>query len=971
MTDFDSLNKEQKEACFHTEGPVLILAGAGSGKTRVITHRIAWLMEQGVNPWNILAITFTNKAAGEMRERVDRLVGFGSESIWISTFHSMCVRILRRYINLIGYETGFTIYDTDDQKTLMKQILKQLAINPKDLREKTVLSAISSAKNQLETPMKYRETHTITFEEREIGECYEQYQAQLHKNNALDFDDLLMKTVELFTTHPEVLENYQNRFLYVHVDEYQDTNRAQFELIRLLTEKSRNLCVVGDDDQSIYKFRGADIRNILNFEKVFPDAFVVKLEQNYRSTQNILDAANAVIHNNANRKEKLLWTSQGAGAKIHFRQLDSAMEEAEYIADDVRDRMDSNPALKYRDFAVLYRTNAQARVLEERFVMDSIPYNVVGGTNFYARREIKDLLAYLGTIDNGADDIAVRRILNVPKRGIGATTQERIAEYAAGRNISFFQAMEETGQIVTIAKGTAAKILPFVELIHTFRNYAREHAADSSLVSDLLKKVIADSGYADMLRNSEEEDAEDRLSNIDELVTKAVTYEQQAVEEPATLSGFLEEVALVADIDNVGEDDNRVLLMTLHSAKGLEFPVVYMAGMEDGVFPGEMTITSGNEEEMEEERRLAYVGITRAKSDLTLTCAKSRMLRGEIHYNPVSRFVREIPAELLDTALPAGSRWDYADDDADEYYDDYSGEYSGRDYGEYSRRGPGGSAGGYSRAEGRHGGSGSFGGRAGGRTFVTYGYSGKHPDHDPDHDPNLPGSDGRAALSSNSFDASGASRNPAEAHSWRHGRRELGAGAHESRLAGGTASGGTIGAPGDTVRVNPFRGDPVREDSSRENSPRENGILRSAAGETSDRSKAAAGTGAAPWETAPCFTTVNRGYTDSFDTGERKKTAAYSPDGRPKAVYRGNHTDSAHKPFIAKAKSLSGLKKGAQVQAEKPDYEVGDRVRHVKFGEGVVKEIEETPRDYKVTVVFDTYGQKVMYAAFAKLQKVL
>jgi|GEM_PF-5986 len=910
MSIYDSLNKEQQEACFHTEGPVLILAGAGSGKTRVITHRIAYLIEKGVNPWNILAITFTNKAAGEMRERVDRLVGCGSESIWVSTFHSMCVRILRRYIDLIGYKTGFTIYDTDDQKTLMKQVMKHQNIDPKQLRERTVLSAVSGAKNQLETPMQYREKHTFTFQERQIADCYEEYQSELHKNNALDFDDLLMKTVELFTSHAEVLQNYQNRFQYIHVDEYQDTNRAQFELIRQLSAGSRNLCVVGDDDQSIYKFRGADIRNILDFETVFPDAFVVRLEHNYRSTQNILDAANAVIHNNVNRKEKSLWTSQGAGARVHFHQLRDAMEEAEFIADDIRDRMDGQGSLSYRDFAVLYRTNAQARVLEERFVMDSIPYNVVGGTNFYARKEIKDLLAYLKTVDNGADDIAVRRILNVPKRGIGAATQDKVAEFAAAHGISFFEALERAGQVPTLSRSTAAKIMPFTELIHSLRKFREEKEGSDAAVSELLKKVIADTGYVELLKESDEEDADDRIGNIDELVTKAVSYEQSAAEEPATLSGFLEEVALIADIDSVGEDDNRVLLMTLHSAKGLEFPFVYMAGMEEGIFPGEMTIHSENAEEMEEERRLCYVGITRAKSELTLTCAKSRMLRGELHFNAVSRFVYEIPQTLLDGKLKKRNAW--ADDDWDE---------DGADDGDPFED------------------NGFYGGSGHGRTFVTYGYAGRQ--------------------------AGGNERSS----SYGARRRELGSGAGESHLAfsGGGQNGG--------LRLERFgagekfgTGNDGRQDDSCGVSA---GSVAGTAptghtggGRDSDRNswnrQRPNGTGS-----------IARSYADAYDTEERPRPAAYSADGRPKAVYRGTHTDDAHKPFIARTKSLAGLKKGSSFQMEKPSYEVGDRVRHVKFGEGVVEQIEETPRDYKVTVKFDTYGQKVMYAAFAKLEKVL
>ena len=471
MSIYDTLNREQQQAVCQTEGPVLILAGAGSGKTRVITHRIAYLMEEcEVNPWNILAITFTNKAAGEMRDRVDRLIGFGSESVWISTFHSMCVRILRRHIDLLGYQNTFTIYDTDDQKTVMKDICKRLRIDTKQLKERQILGAISSAKNELISPLRYREDHVGGWDYygRQIGDCYEEYQKVLKKNNALDFDDLLMKTVDLFHTHPEVLENYQNRFRYIMVDEYQDTNNAQFELVRLLAARYRNLCVVGDDDQSIYRFRGANINNILDFEKVYPEALVVRLEQNYRSTQNVLDAANAVISNNARRKQKKLWTDRGQGQQIHVRRFQTAYEEASYISEDIARAMSEDSRLKYSDFAILYRTNAQSRLLEDRLVLSGMPYNVVGGTNFYDRREIRDMLAYLKTVDNGSDDLAVRRILNVPRRGIGQTTMARVSEYALRHDISFFEALERASDIPAIGRA-AGKLKEFVELIHGFR----------------------------------------------------------------------------------------------------------------------------------------------------------------------------------------------------------------------------------------------------------------------------------------------------------------------------------------------------------------------------------------------------------------------------------------------------------------------------------------------------------------------
>ena len=796
MSIYDTLNTEQAEAVRHTEGPVLILAGAGSGKTRVITHRIAYLMDEcGVNPWNILAITFTNKAAGEMRERVDNLIGFGAESVWISTFHSMCVRILRRHIDLMGYDSSFTIYDTDDQKSLMKDVCKYLKIDTKDLKERAILSEISSAKNELITPLQYREENVgVSFRNKRIADAYEEYQKRLKKNNALDFDDLLMLTVELFHSHDEVLANYQNRFRYIMVDEYQDTNNAQFELVRLLADRNRNLCVVGDDDQSIYRFRGANIRNILDFEKVYPDALVVKLEQNYRSTQTVLDAANAVIGNNVKRKKKALWTDRGEGTKLHLKQFNTAREEAAFITDDIARKMRADRHLHYSDFAILHRTNAQARSLEERFVLDSIPYNVVGGTNFYDRREIRDMIAYLKTIDNGQDEIAVRRVLNVPRRGIGATTMARLSDYAVDRDVTFFAAMESCRNITSLGRSTA-KIESFVKLILSLREFAQEHR-----LSELLRQIIIQTEYEAYLRDLDDEDGEDRISNVDELVSKITDYEETA-EEP-TLSGFLEEVALVSDLDNTNESQDKVLLMTLHSAKGLEFPHVYITGMEDGIFPSAMALNSDDEEAEEEERRLAYVGITRAKDDLTLTCSRTRMLRGEVQYNPMSRFVAEIPEALFDSEVPSNR---YEDDhpfdrDYSDRGDRYGSSYGGSTYGSIS----------------------SYGGSA---------YSG-------------------------------------------------------SAYAGSKA-----------------------QDNGRTARP------------------------------------------------------------RLKAVYKKPSTDDAKKPYIAKAggKGLSSLSKGMPSAPSAPDYGPGDRVRHTKYGEGTVKAIEAGPRDYKVTVQFDEYGQKIMYAAFAKL----
>ncbi|WP_195936999.1 DNA helicase PcrA [Mediterraneibacter faecis] len=644
MSIYDKLNEPQREAVYHTDGPLLILAGAGSGKTRVLTHRIAYLIgERGVNPWNILAITFTNKAAEEMRQRVDNLVGFGAESVWVSTFHSACVRILRRFIDRLGYENHFTIYDTDDQKTLIKEVCRKVDVDTKVFKERSLLSAISSAKNEMILPDEFELNAGGDFAKMKIAKVYREYETQMRANNALDFDDLLVKTVQLLQTQPDVLESYQERFRYIMVDEYQDTNTVQFQLVSLLAGKYKNLCVVGDDDQSIYKFRGANIRNILDFEHEFPDAKVIKLEQNYRSTGNILNAANSVIANNRGRKEKSLWTENGEGELIRLRQFDTAFDEADFIGEDIKNAVRQGGS--YNDSAVLYRTNAQSRLLEEKFIAMNIPYKIVGGVNFYARREIKDLLAYLKTIDNGRDDVAVRRIINVPKRGIGLTTINRIQESATERGIGFYEALLAPELIAGVGR-SATKLDSFAALIEYFKTLAEEMN-----ITDLLQEVIEKTGYIESLENEDKEEAKTRKENIDELISKAATYEEscQDKDEKATLSGFLEEVALVADIDSLDEDQEYVVLMTLHSAKGLEFPRVYLAGMEDGLFPGYMSINAGDREELEEERRLCYVGITRAEQELTLTSARRRMVHGETQYNPMSRFVKEIPRELLDT----------------------------------------------------------------------------------------------------------------------------------------------------------------------------------------------------------------------------------------------------------------------------------------------------------------------------------
>ena len=640
MSDPGTLNKEQQEAVQCTEGPLLILAGAGSGKTRVLTYRIAHLIEDcGVNPWNILAITFTNKAAGEMRERVDRIVGYGSESVWVSTFHSACVRILRRYIDRLGYDTNFTIYDTEDQKTVMKDVCRRLELDPKLYKERAVLSVISNAKNEYISPNEFQLQARGDFRMEKMAQAYLEYQKELKKNNALDFDDLLVKTVELFQSCPDVLESYQERFRYIMVDEYQDTNTVQFKLISILAKKYHNLCVVGDDDQSIYKFRGANIKNILDFEEVFSDAKVVKLEQNYRSTKHILDTANAVIAHNRGRKEKALWTENGEGEPVFFQQFQTGYDEAEYVAGEIRKKVRNGEA-EYKDFAVLYRTNAQSRLFEEKFLYANIPYKLIGGVNFYSRKEIKDILAYLKTIDNGKDDLAVRRIINVPKRGIGNVSLNKVQNYAEDMGMSFFEALEDAEHVPGLGRA-AIKIQPFVTLIHELRL----RLADMSL-EELIEEILDRTGYSQELKDEDTDEAKARLENIDEFISKAVSYEEG--EEHPTLSGFLEEVALVADIDSLEESDNRVLLMTLHSAKGLEFPYVFLAGMEDGLFPSYMSIAADNPtEEIEEERRLCYVGITRAMKELTLTCARVRMIRGENQYNNISRFIREIPPELL------------------------------------------------------------------------------------------------------------------------------------------------------------------------------------------------------------------------------------------------------------------------------------------------------------------------------------
>ena len=643
MSIYDTLNNEQREAVFCTEGPLLMLAGAGSGKTRSLTHRIAYLIEEkGVAPWNILAITFTNKAAQEMRERVDALVGYGSEDIWISTFHATCSRILRRHIDLLGYDRNFTIYDASDQKSLMKEVLKEMKIDTKQFPERSVMSEISSAKNEYKSPLDYRNEYGSNFRNQRIADIYEHYQKRLKENNALDFDDLLVKMVDLFQTNPDVLEHYQDRFQYIMVDEYQDTNTVQFLLVSLLAKKYRNLCVVGDDDQSIYKFRGANIYNILNFEKVFPDAQVIRLEQNYRSTQNILNAANGVIANNKGRKEKKLWTENQKGELVHFKQYDTEYDEADGVVSRIN--FLAMRGVQYKDMAILYRTNAQSRIFEEKLKQKNIPYAIVRGISFYDRKEIKDLMSYLKVVDSGMDDLSVKRIINVPKRGIGQTTINRLQEFAILNQMSFLDAVFNADEIPEVARALA-KLHKFADMIEEFREYASEHE-----ISELLEHILDVTQYRAELEEEGTDESISRLEDIEELFNDIAYYEEE--EENPNLRDFLAEkdmYTLNAGIDNLEDENNKVLLMTLHNAKGLEFNNVFLGGMEEGVFPGFGAMMSGDESEIEEERRLCYVGITRAKERLFLSAAKRRMLRGQTQYNRRSRFIDEIPGQYLDT----------------------------------------------------------------------------------------------------------------------------------------------------------------------------------------------------------------------------------------------------------------------------------------------------------------------------------
>lgn len=838
------LNKEQCEAVRCTEGPLLVLAGAGSGKTRVLTHRVAYLIENcGVAPWNILAITFTNKAAGEMRERVDRLIGTQAREVWVSTFHSMCVRILRRYIDRLGYKSDFSIYDTDDQRTLMKQVLKELCIDPKMFKERMVLSVISGAKNRGLSPLEFRkeECSSGDLRMRKIADCFELYEKKLHQNDALDFDDLLLKTVELFDTEPEVLQYYQERFRYIMVDEYQDTNDIQFRLVHALAKKYRNLCVVGDDDQSIYAFRGANLENILSFEKSFPGACVIKLEQNYRSTEKILDCANAVIRHNHGRKQKKLWTEKKGGPDVRFQEFEGANDEAQAVIREAR-----NCGRAYHDQAVLYRTNAQSRLLEEQCIKMNVPYQIIGGVNFYQRREIKDVLAYMKLIANSADDVAFERIINVPKRGIGEATLQKLRHYAADAStaehrITLLEAAERA-PMIGIGGKAGTKLTEFVELMDGWREKLRKAGyleteaepgeENSFSIQALIESVRDDTGYGMEIRAEGTIEAETRFQNIEEIISKAADYQAQS--DAPKLGEFLEDVSLVADIDRKDDGQDLLTLMTLHGAKGLEFPKVYLVGMNEGLFPGFASI--GNPEDLEEERRLCYVGITRAQEELVMTAARTRMLNGAYERMKPCRFIDEIPDELCDKKLLKSYDDMFQDDD-----------YGDSDiFGGVARRfgAKGGRAGGYGSGGGSYGaGSGSYGSR-GGRSSSSYGG---------------------------------------------------GAGSYGGRSgAYGSGSGSSYGS-----------------------------------GSFGANSYGLQGMGSA-------------GYLAKSGAGADRKKGA----GIPKSLIQ------------------TGIQK-----LETLDYAVGDRVKHIKFGEGTVEAIEDGKKDYTVTVSFDTAGQKKMLASFAKLQK--
>ncbi|NFO05464.1 DNA helicase PcrA [Clostridium botulinum] len=631
------LNKEQYEGAITIDGQLLILAGAGSGKTRVLTYRMAHMIEDmGIAPYNILAITFTNKAAKEMKDRVISLIGSKAENMWISTFHSTCVRILRREIDKIGYTSNFTIYDTSDQKVLIKECMKLLNINDKDISDQEILSKIGKAKDTMQTAQSFMRQNESNFREKKIAEAYEMYQRRLKENNALDFDDLIFKAVELFKSNPDVLDFYQNKFKYIMVDEYQDTNGAQYELIKLLASKYKNICVVGDDDQCIYQWRGADIQNILDFEKDYPNAKVIKLEQNYRSKSNILNAANVVIVNNANRKSKVLRTEQEAGDKIKIYRAFSDSDEGDFVSKQIAE-IKSKENKEYKDFAILYRTNAQSRIFEESLRRRGIPYKIVGGTRFYDRKEIKDILAYLKAIVNPRDDVSLKRIINVPKRSIGDATVSKIQEFANSFELDMWDALMEVRTIPTLTPRNANNIEVFTNLMEEFMSLS-----ETAPISVLIESILKDTGYLKQLEASKEIEDKSRIENLKELVSDAVDFEKN--NEDKSLAAYLEKVSLVQDTDKIEEQEDTIVLMTVHSAKGLEFPVVFMVGMENGIFPGNMSFEK--ESEMEESRRLCYVGITRAKETLFMTSAEVRRVFGRTVAYSQSDFINEIKPDL-------------------------------------------------------------------------------------------------------------------------------------------------------------------------------------------------------------------------------------------------------------------------------------------------------------------------------------
>ena len=637
------LNEMQKEAVCHGAGPLLILAGAGSGKTRVITHRIANLIENGVKPYNIMAITFTNKAAAEMKERVADILGDENNSVFISTFHSACVRFLRRDIERLGYGKDFTIYDTTDSKSLIKTCIKNLDLSPDIYKERAVISSISSRKNTIRSSLDELYFNPVSEYERNIENLYYEYQKRLKQNNALDFDDLILKTVELLSTYDDIREYYNDRFQYIMVDEYQDTNNSQFEFIKLLAYEHHNLCVVGDDDQSIYKFRGANIANILNFEKYYPESKVIKLEQNYRSTSQILNVANAVVAHNSYRKNKKLWTDNDLGTKPEIWEFETGYDEAEYVIKDIRDLVDSK-GLKYSDFAILYRANSQSRLFEEKAVFYNLPYRLIGGLNFYARAEIKDILAYLRVIVNSDDSISLQRIINTPRRGIGATTLAKIIAFSNEHDISLYEAAVRIEEIGSISAKTQKTVLNFIQMMEEFKE-----KIENISIKELIEKIYEKSGYMAELMKENTDEAVARAENISELISKATDYDNQ--NNDGNLGAFLEEVSLVSDIDSFDGED-YVVLMTLHGSKGLEFDRVYLTGMEQGVFPSYFATQSEDEGNLEEERRLCYVGITRAKEMLKFTLANKRMMNGQFVCSKTSCFLDEIPKQMVETKGP-------------------------------------------------------------------------------------------------------------------------------------------------------------------------------------------------------------------------------------------------------------------------------------------------------------------------------